>query len=88
MLPLEKLLSSIDRVWIGSAADYLYRVGVPVIRLGFGSPHLSLKLRYLVPLYRGGAVAQSGERATHGEEFLGSIPAVAARSLLVGSVSM
>ena len=28
MLPLEILLSSIDRVWIGSAADYPYRVGV------------------------------------------------------------
>ena len=32
-----------------------------------------------------GAVAQSIERATPGEEVLGSIPAVAARSLLVGS---
>ena len=30
MLPLEILLSSIDRVWIGLAADYPYRVGVPV----------------------------------------------------------
>ena len=36
----------------------------------------------------GGAVAQSVERATPGEEVLGSIPAVAARSLLVGSVSV
>ena len=35
-----------------------------------------------------GAVAQSVERATPGEEVLGSIPAVAARSLLVGSVSV
>ena len=34
------------------------------------------------------AVAQSVERATPGEEVLGSIPAVAARSLLVGSVSV
>ena len=34
----------------------------------------------------GGAVAQSIERATHGEEVAGSIPAVAASSLLVGSV--
>ena len=35
-----------------------------------------------------GAVAQSVERATPGEEVLGSIPAVAARSLLAGSVSV
>ena len=34
----------------------------------------------------GGAVAQSVECATPGEEVKGSIPAVAARSLLVGSV--
>ena len=33
-------------------------------------------------------VAQSVERATPGEEVLGSIPAVAARSLLVGSVTV
>ena len=36
----------------------------------------------------GGAVVQSVERATPGEEVPGSIPAVAARSLLVGSVSV
>ena len=36
----------------------------------------------------GGAVAQSVERATPGEEVPGSIPAVAARSLLVGPVSV
>ena len=36
----------------------------------------------------GGAVAQSVECTTPGEEVLGSIPAVAARSLLVGSVSV
>ena len=36
----------------------------------------------------GGAVAQSVERATPGEEVPGSIPAVAARSVLVGSVSV
>ena len=36
----------------------------------------------------GGAVAQSLERATPGQEVPGSIPAVAARSLLVGSVSV
>ena len=36
----------------------------------------------------GGAVAQSVERATPGDEVPGSIPAVATRSLLVGSVSV
>ena len=36
----------------------------------------------------GGAVAQSVERATPGQEVLGSITAVAARSLLVGAVSV
>ena len=36
----------------------------------------------------GGAIAQSVERATPGEEVPGSIPDVAARSLLVGSVSV
>ena len=35
-----------------------------------------------------GAVAQSVERATPSEEVLGSIPAVGARSLLVGSMSV
>ena len=33
-------------------------------------------------------LAQRVERATHGEEVLGSIPSVDARSLLVGSVSV
>ena len=36
----------------------------------------------------GGAIAQSVERATPGEEVLGFILAVAARSLLFGSVSV
>ena len=36
----------------------------------------------------GGAVAQSVERATPDQEVPGSIPAVDARSLLVGSVSV
>ena len=36
----------------------------------------------------GGAVAQSVERSTPGEEVPGSDPAVAARSLQVGSVSV
>ena len=39
-------------------------------------------------ILNGGAVAQSVERATPGEEVPGSIPAMAARSLLVGSVSV
>ena len=38
--------------------------------------------------FLGGGVAQLVERATPGEEVLGSIPAVAARSLLVESVSV
>ena len=38
MLPLGILLSSIDRLWIGSAADYLYRVGVPD-KVGIRIPH-------------------------------------------------
>ena len=37
---------------------------------------------------RGGGIAQSGEGATPGEEVPGSIPAMATRSLLVGSVSV
>ena len=36
----------------------------------------------------GDEVAQSVERATPGEEVLGSIPSVAARSLLVESVAL
>ena len=36
----------------------------------------------------GGAIAHSVERTTPGEEVLGSISAVTARSLLVGSVSV
>ena len=36
----------------------------------------------------GGAVTQSVERATPGEEVPGSIPALAARPLLAGSVSV
>ena len=42
----------------------------------------------LQSFFLGGAVAQSVERATPGQEVPGSIPAVAARSLLVGSVSV
>ena len=43
---------------------------------------------YISGIKEGGAVAQSVERATPGQEVPGSIPAVAARSLLVGSVSV
>ena len=51
---------------------------------------------FKIPIYenhkvqakRGGAVAQSVERATPGEEVPVSILAVAARSLLVGSLSV
>ena len=39
-------------------------------------------------IFWGHLVAQSVERATPGEEVLGSIPAVAAHPLLVGSVSV
>ena len=39
-------------------------------------------------LFEGGPVAQSVERAAPDQEVPGSIPAVAARSLLVGSVSV
>ena len=42
----------------------------------------------IIIIFLGGAVAQSVERATPGEEVPGLIPAVAARSLLVGSVSV
>ena len=49
-----------------------------------------LCLRIIILLFwrEGGAVAQSVERSTLGEEVPGSIPAVAARSLLAGSVSV
>ena len=41
-----------------------------------------------VPSFKWGALAQSVECASPGEEVLGSIPAVAACSLLVGLVSV
>ena len=49
---------------------------------------LSVRSDFITTALRGGAVAQSVERANHGKEVPGSIPAVAARSLLVGSVSV
>ena len=50
------------------------------------------QFHYLLPSLRGGgggggAVSQSVERSTPSEEVPGSIPAVVARSLLVGSLS-
>ena len=47
-----------------------------------------IEFRSFVKKSTGGAVAQKVERATPGEEVPGSIPAVAARSLLVESVSV
>ena len=41
-----------------------------------------------MPVPKGGTVAQSVERATPGEEVSGSIPPVAARSQLAGSLSV
>ena len=43
-------------------------------------------LTWLIPPFLGGVLAQWVEGGTSGEEVLGLIPAVAARSLLVGSV--
>ena len=48
----------------------------------------TLLIQYMEHPRQGGVVAQSVERGTPGEEFPGLIPAVAARSLLVGSVSV
>ena len=41
-----------------------------------------------LPIFWGAAVAQLVERATSDQEVPGSIPSVAARSLLVGSLSV
>ena len=69
----------------------LYSLSISV----FLSLFLNISLRFSLlfclsfssPLFlSGGAVAQSLERTTPGDEVPGSIPAVAARSLLVGSV--
>ena len=43
---------------------------------------------FLLHSTKGGRGSSAVERATPGEEVPGSIPAVAARSLLVGSVSV
>ena len=67
---------------------YLFETGVEVlfrIRL-IDSLRRHLKLKLLASK-AGGVVAQSAEFATPGEEILDSIPAVAARYLLVGWVS-
>ena len=49
--------------------------------------YLVTYLPYIFQL-KGGEVAQSVERATPGQQVLGAIPAVAARPLLVRSVSV
>ena len=67
-------------VWLCPDNELLYNWDV-VIRAG------CMLIKQCVRLV-GGAVAQSVERATAGEEVLGPIPVVAARSLLVGSVSV
>ena len=45
-------------------------------------------IEYFYSSCQGGRGSSAVERATPGEEVLGSIPAVAARSLQVGSVSV
>ena len=62
----------------------IYMETISRISLGFGAifPSESSTIR------GGGAVAQSVERATPGEEVLCSIPAVATHSLLVGFMSV
>ena len=54
--------------------------------------YLEIDLRFTIIMsllyFEGGTVAQLAERATPGEEDPGSIHTVAARSLLVGSVSV
>ena len=55
---------------------------------------IKVSLSFLLYLFtnqhelKGGGVTQSVDRATPGEEAVGSIPAVATRSLLFGSVSV
>ena len=44
---IEILLSSIDRVWIGLAAVYPYRVGVPV-KVGIRIPPPSFVFRIII----------------------------------------
>ena len=69
-------------------ALYITMEGKPcVLRIGFHHL-LCYTLIFFFFFLGGGAVAQSAERATPGEEVPGSIPAVAARSLLFGSVSV
>ena len=62
-------------------------------QMNFEKPNLILRLYHRIMFYLAeccqvGAVAQSVERATPSDEVPGSIPAVAARSLLIGSVSV
>ena len=52
------------------------------------SPKQSRPFQFLYKIRGGGGGSSAVERATPGEEVPGSIPAVAARSLVVGSVSV
>ena len=70
----------------GNQQSYL-RVATENSLVNFFYVH-SLHFHMCVLNFVGGVVAQSVERATPGEEVPGSIPAVATRSLLVGSVSV
>ena len=70
----------------GNQQSYL-RVATENSLVNFFYVH-SLHFHMCVLNFVGGVVAQSVERVTPGEEVPGSIPAVATRSLLVGSVSV
>ena len=63
------------------------RLGAAALSTGAQS-RLSCKKCGQLFICRYGGVAQSVERATHGKDVPGSIPAVAARALLVRSVSI
>ena len=59
-----------------------------VVFLGIDYYYFTFESNTLPPPVWGGTVAQSVERASPDEEVVGSNPAVATRSLLVGSVSV
>ena len=61
---------------------------MPPINLSINAPSIFIDSHMAGGEGGGGAVAQSVERATPGEEITGSIPSVVARSLLVGSMSV
>ena len=62
--------------------------GVLYTRKKRGGETANRLIKECFTLYNGDTVAQSVERATLGEEVPSLIPAVAARSLLVGSASV